>query len=204
VTRRGSPACPSSSSSSRAEFSRYELTREKLAFGAFDAQELARQVVVAMAPRFDERRLRVRVRAAPRTPLAWGDRGRVLQVIMNLLSNAERYCTEGGAVRIAAAPARDGRIAISVSDDGPGISPEHLERIFDRLYQVGDAVKEREKGAGLGLGLAIVKSIVEAHGGRIAVRSRVDHGTRFWFTLPSAQRAAVAEPPAERSGAASP
>ncbi|MFL5303536.1 MAG: ATP-binding protein [Anaeromyxobacteraceae bacterium] len=174
------------------EFSRYELTREKLQLGAFDVEELARQAVVAIAPRFGERGLRVRVRVARHTPPVFGDRGRVLQVLMNLLSNAERYCGEGGLVRIAAAPAADGRVAISVSDDGQGISPEHLERIFDRLYQVGDAVKEREKGAGLGLGLAIVKSIVEAHGGHIAARSRLGRGTRFRFTLPMAQRGEVA------------
>jgi signal transduction histidine kinase len=169
------------------EFSRYELTRDKLTFAAFDLRELARIALVSFAPRFHERGLHLRARIAPGTPPAWGDRDRVLQVLMNLLGNAERYCGEDGHVRIAVARGRGGRVEISVSDDGQGIPPEHLDRIFDRLYQVGDAVKQREKGAGLGLGLAIVKSIVEAHGGGIEVRSRVGRGTRFRFALPSGE-----------------
>jgi signal transduction histidine kinase len=171
------------------EFSRYELTRERLAFAPIDLRELVHQAVVSVAPRFHERGVRLRTRVAPRTPQAWGDRDRVLQVLMNLLSNAERYCDDGGSVRVAAAPSRSGRIAVAVSDDGQGIPAEHLERIFDRLYQVGDVVKQREKGAGLGLGLAIVKSIVVAHGGEITVRSRVGSGTSFRFSLARADEA---------------
>jgi signal transduction histidine kinase len=170
------------------EFSRYELTRERLAFEPFDLADLVHQAVMSMAPRFQERGLRLRARVARGTPHVHGDRGRVLQVLVNLLSNAERFCREDGRVRVAAAPAGPGRVQVAVSDDGLGISPEHLGRIFDRLYQVGDVVKQREKGAGLGLGLAIAKSIVEAHGGGISVRSRVGHGTTFRFTLPAADR----------------
>ena len=173
------------------EFSRYELTRERLAFGAFDLRELVQHALLSLAPRWAERGLQLRARVARGTSLAWGDRDRVLQVLTNLLSNAERYSRRDGRIRIAVAPDRSGRIAVSVSDQGPGISPEHLERIFDRLYQVGDAVKQRDKGAGLGLGLAIAKSIVEAHGGEISVRSRVGRGTRFRFTLPAAAGAAA-------------
>jgi signal transduction histidine kinase len=175
------------------EFSRYELTKERFAFAQFDVGDLVRQAVMAMAPRCHERGLYLRARVARTTPLAWGDRERVLQVLMNLLSNAERYCGEGGHVRVAVARGRPGRLEVAVADDGQGISPEHLERIFDRLYQVGDVVKQREKGAGLGLGLAIAKGIVEAHGGRITVRSRVGHGTRFRFSLPSADGAPAPE-----------
>jgi signal transduction histidine kinase len=120
-------------------------------------------------------------------PQAWGDRDRVLQVLTNLLSNAERFCAQGGHIRLAAAAEGASRVAIAVSDDGAGIAPEHLERIFDRLYQVGDAGQARAQGGGLGLGLSIAKGIVEAHGGAIAVRSRVGRGTSFRFTLPSVE-----------------
>jgi signal transduction histidine kinase len=183
------------------EFSRYELTRDRVAFDAFDLRELVQQAVLSMAPRFVERGLLLRARVARGTPAVHGDRGRVLQVLVNLLSNAERHCEAGGHVRIAAARGAEGRVELSVSDDGLGIPPEHLERIFDRLYQVGDVVKQREKGAGLGLGLAIVKGIVEAHGGSIAVRSRVGHGTSFRFSLPAAPPPS-AHPPAARAAAA--
>ncbi|HET9596052.1 MAG TPA: HAMP domain-containing sensor histidine kinase [Anaeromyxobacteraceae bacterium] len=182
------------------EFSRYELTRDRLAVETFDVREVVHQAVMSMAPRFQERGLLLRARVARGTPAVQGDRGRVLQVLVNLLSNAERHCEPGGHVRIAAAHGAVGRVELSVSDDGLGIPPEHLDRIFDRLYQVGDVVKQREKGAGLGLGLAIVKSIVEAHGGSIAVRSQVGHGAVFSFSLPAAppdtaQRAAAASAP---------
>jgi signal transduction histidine kinase len=121
------------------------------------------------------------------TPLAWADRDRILQVLANLLLNAERHSRQGGRVWIAASRLGPGRIGIAVSDDGAGIAAEHLDRIFDRLYQVGDAGRPRGAGSGLGLGLAIARNIVEAHGGTIAVRSRLGRGTTFRFTMPSVE-----------------
>jgi signal transduction histidine kinase len=167
------------------EYSRYELTKDGLTFTAFDVREALGQAVLALAPRFAERRLRIRARVARGTPRVWADKERLHQVLMNLVTNAERHCRDGGRVLLAAAPVA-GRIEVSVADDGQGIPPEHLERIFDRLYQVGDAVRHRDPGAGLGLGLAIAKSIVEAHGGAISVRSRPGRGATFRFSLPVA------------------
>jgi signal transduction histidine kinase len=169
------------------EFSRYELTREHLSFGPVSVADLLQQATKAIAPRADERQISVRARLGRGTPEVWGDREKLFQVLMNLLSNAERHCRPGGHLRIAAAPGGPGRIDVTVRDDGDGIPTEHLDRIFDRLYQVGDLAKQREGGAGLGLGLAIVKSIVAAHGGDITVRSQVGHGTAFRFTLPTAK-----------------
>jgi signal transduction histidine kinase len=175
------------------EFSRYELTCERLAPSVFPVDELIYQAAMTAAPRFHERGLQLRIRLAPRIPRAFADRERALQVLTNLLGNAERHVAAGGRVWVAAARGRDGRLELSVADDGPGIPPEHLSRIFDRLYQVGDIVKQRDKGAGLGLGLAIAKSIVEAHGGQIRVRSRVGRGTRFRFSLPAAVPSPLAD-----------
>ena len=174
------------------EYSRWELTKEGMRFGAFEVREALAQAVLAAAPRCSERGVRLRWRVARGTPRAWGDVERLHQVLMNLLVNAERHCHPGGRVFLAAAPVA-GRIELSVSDDGDGIAPEHLERIFDRLYQVGDAVKQRDRGAGLGLGLSIAKSIVEAHGGAISVRSRLDRGTNFRFSVPAAHGGAAAQ-----------
>jgi signal transduction histidine kinase len=169
------------------EFSRHELTKEALAFAALDVADLLRQAARSLAPRYHERGVSLRFRVARGTPQAWADRGRLLQVLTNLLANAERACDQGGSVRLAAARVRPGRIEVAVTDDGSGIAPEHLERIFDRLYQVGDATRPREEGQGLGLGLTIAKAIVEAHGGTIAVRSRPGHGTRFCFSIPTVE-----------------
>lgn len=169
------------------EFSRHELTKEGLSFEPLDAFDLLRQAARSMAPRFHERGIALRFRVSPRTPQIWGDRDRILQVLGNLLSNAERHSENGGRVRMAAARVRPGRVEVAVADGGSGIAPEHLGRIFDRLYQVGDANRPREEGEGLGLGLAIAKGIVEAHGGTIAVRSRVGLGTTFRFSLPTVE-----------------
>lgn len=173
------------------DFSRHELTREKLRMEPFDLLEALQHAVTSFAPRFAERRIRVRVRAAGWAPLprAWGDRGRILQVLQNLLSNAERFSPDGGTIRIAAARAPGGWLAVSVGDRGPGISKEHLQLIFDRLYQVGDAMPAVRQGGTLGLGLAIVKAIVEAHGGTVSAHSSVGRGATFRFTLPSEERA---------------
>jgi len=185
---------------------RHELTRGQLTFAPFEMGDVLTQAVLALAPRFAERRLRLRARVARGTPLAWGDRERVLQVVVNLLGNAERYSPERAAVRAAAARAPDGRVVVAVTDRGPGIADEHLGHIFDRLYQVRDDRSPKHKGGALGLGLALVKSIVEAHGGEVSVRSRVGRGTSFRFTLPAAAVDAAAgavtpAPQAEGAGA---
>jgi len=162
--------------------------------------EVLRLAAQQVAPRFHERGLSLRIRVAPGTPRAWADRDRVLQVLTNLLSNAERHIDQGGHVRLAAAGVRPGRVEIAVADDGAGIAPQHLERIFDRLYQVGDATRLREEGQGLGLGLSIAKGIVEAHGGTIRVRSRLGRGSSFRFSLPAVEslaQAAGERPPDE-------
>jgi signal transduction histidine kinase len=169
------------------DFSRHELTRDRLQLGAFEAGEVLSQAVVGLAPRFAERGLRVRARAAGGLPRLWADRDRVVQVLVNLLTNADRHSSAGGTILVAAARGRAGAVVVSVTDQGEGIAPEHLARIFDRLYQVRDAAAPRDRGGGLGLGLAIARSIVEAHGGTITVRSRVGRGTSFRFSLPTVE-----------------
>jgi len=171
------------------DFSRHELTREALRFEPFDLVEALQQAVTGFAPRFAERRIRVRIRASHPLPRAFGDRDRILQVLQNLISNAERYSPEGASIRLATARAPGGWLSVAVADRGPGIPGEHLDLIFDRLYQVGDATPAVRQGGSLGLGLAIVKAIVEAHGGSVAVRSHVGRGASFRFTLPSEERA---------------
>ena len=116
-------------------------------------------------------------------PRVMTDRGRIVQVLNNLLGNAARHSPDTAPIRIAAA--RDGmHVAVAVSDEGRGIAPEHLPHLF-RKY--GDG----ERGAGSGLGLAICKGLVEAHGGRIRAESAgPGRGARFTFTVPLAGEAA--------------
>jgi signal transduction histidine kinase len=107
------------------------------------------------------------------------DRNRMRQVVANLLDNAVKYTPAGGSIRIEAR--RDGPDALlSVSDTGIGIPADELPRIWDRLYRGDKSRSER----GLGLGLSLVKAIVEAHGGKVAVTSTPEAGSRFELRLP--------------------
>ncbi len=122
-----------------------------------------------------------------------GDSERLGQVVDNLLSNAVKFTDEGSVeVRLFE---RGDRAVIEVSDSGPGIPPEDVERLFDRLYRASSATAGPVPGAGLGL--TIVKGIVEAHGGSVEVESEVGSGTSFRVELPLTEAAgnlALAEP----------
>jgi two-component system phosphate regulon sensor histidine kinase PhoR len=102
--------------------------------------------------------------------------------LCNLVDNAIKYGRNGGKVILSARCCENAQIEISVKDDGPGIPPESLERVFERFYRV-DKARSREQG-GTGLGLSIVKHIVQSHGGRVWVRSQLGQGATFCFTLP--------------------
>lgn len=102
--------------------------------------------------------------------------------LVNLIDNAIKYSDEGTAIRIVARRA-EGKIEIQVRDQGSGIAPEHLDRIFERFYRV-DKGRSRELG-GTGLGLAIVKHIAQSHGGAVRAQSQVGAGSVFTVTLPA-------------------
>ena len=133
------------------------------------------------------------------------DRGRIVQVLNNLLSNASKHAPESSPIRVAAV--RDGvHVAISVADQGRGVAPERLPHLFDKHAGLDGGDREGGLGAA-GLGLAICKGLVEAHGGRIrAASDGAGRGTEFTFTLPvaeAAEQAAAAvvdagSPPAPR------
>lgn len=108
------------------------------------------------------------------------DRNRMAQVFTNLFTNAINYGKEGGHCTVKSYPLDD-RILVEVSDDGIGISKEHLPRLFERFYRVGKSRARNEGGSGLGL--AIVKHIIDVHGGAITVKSVEGEGTTFAFTL---------------------
>ena len=119
---------------------------------------------------------------APELPPIDADEERVLQVLENLVGNALKFTPPGGVVTVGARRASEsGWVLFSVRDNGPGISAEHLPRVFDRFWQA-----QASDRRGSGLGLAICKAIVEAHGGRIWVESQPGKGAGFFFTLPTA------------------
>ena len=116
-------------------------------------------------------------------PRVLADRDRLGQVLINLLDNAVKFTPEGGRIEVSARPS-SGRVVVSVKDNGVGIPPEDIGRIFERFYRVGRSRDRREGGTGLGL--AIAKHLTQAMGGTIEVESRPGSGTTFRVSLPAA------------------
>jgi len=113
---------------------------------------------------------------------ASADINRLEQVLANLVDNAIKYGREQGSVRVGGRKLEDGKLEIFVQDDGPGIPPDSLDRVFERFYRV-DKARSRDQG-GTGLGLSIVKHIVHSHGGEAWAESELGRGATFFFTLP--------------------
>jgi len=111
------------------------------------------------------------------------DEARLEQVLSNLVDNAIKYGREGGRVTVSARALAENQVEVVVQDDGPGLPPEALDRVFERFYRV-DKARSRERG-GTGLGLAIVKHIVQSHGGRVWAQSEPGRGATFFLTLPA-------------------
>ena len=134
---------------------------------------------------------------APDLPTVVGDRDRLIQVVINLISNAVKF-TPSGTITVAARPSADGEtIEVSVADTGMGIAPEDQARVFDEFGQAtGDTLPDTPRGTGLGL--PICREIVEHHGGRLWLESTVGVGSTFRFTVP----AGSPEPTADATGPA--
>jgi two-component system phosphate regulon sensor histidine kinase PhoR len=120
---------------------------------------------------------------------ARADANRLDQVFANLVDNAIKYGRAQGSVKAGGRRLEGGKLEIFVRDDGPGIPPESLGRVFERFYRV-DKARSRDQG-GTGLGLSIVKHIVQAHGGEVRVESGPGKGATFFFTLPAAANSAT-------------
>lgn len=116
----------------------------------------------------------------PEAPIQ-GDPAALSRIFMNLVENAVKYNREGGHITLSLEQTPEA-VKVRVADNGIGIEPEHLPKLFPRFYRT-DKARSRETG-GAGLGLAIVKSFVEAHGGKIQVESDLDVGTTFTLSFP--------------------
>lgn len=114
-------------------------------------------------------------------PVVDADRRRLEQVVRNLLDNAVKYSPDGGLVVVRGQVAGD-EVILSVADNGVGIAPEHLNRLFEKFFRVKSPLGDKVRGTGLGL--PISRTIVQSHGGRIWAESEVAKGTTIYFTLP--------------------
>ncbi|MBP7808974.1 MAG: sensor histidine kinase [Bacteroidia bacterium] len=151
------------------EFEKYDFSAQcRDVFEQLDMLAKKKKITLTLAKKFDK----------PLTVLA--DKFRIRQVLVNLITNSIKYGKEGGETELSFNLYND-EVIVEIKDNGIGISPEHLPRLFERFYRV-DKGRSREQG-GTGLGLAIVKHIIEAHQKSISVKSTVNEGTVFTFTL---------------------
>jgi signal transduction histidine kinase len=141
---------------------------------------LITDAVNRLRPRAEQYNITLELDAPAELPSIQGNAGKLERVLSNLLDNALKYTPEGGLITVAVRPV-NGQVEVRVTDTGPGIPPEHRERIFDRFARVPGSEGRHE---GLGLGLAFCRSVIEAHGGRIWVESEVGQGSTFAFTIP--------------------
>ena len=164
------------------DMSRLNLGKLPLAFSTIDPAEELVAALGALQPAFEEKEIRLEVRQHPPYRPIRADALRLQQVIWNLATNAIKFSPRGGVV--TAVLAEDARgLRIEIVDRGQGIAADFLPFVFDRFAQ-SDAASNRSRG-GLGLGLSIVKQLVEAHGGRVGVRSEgLGHGSTFEVWLP--------------------
>ena len=167
------------------DFSKIEAGRLELESRPFELRPAVEKAVALFTARAKEKGLRLAVTVDPRVPaVISGDAGRLRQILINLLGNAVKF-TEAGEVTVTVtaceAPGKWRRISFVVRDTGPGIEPEHQQRIFESFSQV-DASISRKYG-GTGLGLAISRSLSEQMGGHMRVESQPGHGSAFSFNI---------------------
>jgi signal transduction histidine kinase len=163
------------------DLSKVEAGQVELDVAPFSLREALERGVVMVRERATRDGVQVALTALPDVDTVTGDERRIRQVIFNLLSNAVKFTPAGGAVDVSAAQL-NGEVRVSVADTGPGIAAKDHERIFEEFQQTEAGA---EQGEGTGLGLALSKQLVELHGGRIWVDSKLGHGSTFVFTLPA-------------------
>jgi signal transduction histidine kinase len=163
------------------DLSKVEAGQLELDVAPFSLREALERGVVMVRERAIKERVQITITPNPGVDVVAGDERRIRQVIFNLLSNAVKFTPEGGAVDVSASQV-NGEVRVSVSDTGPGIAEDALERIFEEFQQTEAGIQQRE---GTGLGLALSKRLVELHGGRIWVDSELGTGSTFVFTMPA-------------------
>ncbi|MCL6431709.1 MAG: HAMP domain-containing histidine kinase, partial [Anaerolineae bacterium] len=162
------------------DLSQIEAGRMGLVKEPTDLAEVIHEAAEMLQRLAQRKGLYLRVQIEEPLPVLDLDRTRIRQVLLNLLNNGVRYTERGGITVLART--QEGQLLVSVSDTGPGISPDSLERIFESFYQI-ETSTSRRKG-GIGLGLAISRHFIEMHGGRIWAESEPGVGSCFSFSLP--------------------
>jgi signal transduction histidine kinase len=164
------------------ELARLESGRTRFTREPVDLAGLVRECLEVVRPQAETERLRLEGVFAPEVGPVFGDRNRLKQVVLNLLTNAVKYNQRGGLIRVVLS-GEGSQAVLAVTDTGRGIPPESLPHMFERFYRVPD---QEGATAGSGLGLAIAKRIIEANRGTIEIESEIGRGSTFTVRLPAA------------------
>jgi signal transduction histidine kinase len=160
-----------------------------------DLNDVINESLAATSQLFSEKKVKLQTRLPERVPPVLADRDRLIQVVVNLLSNGVKFCdSRDGRVWVAVS-VEDDALRVDVRDNGKGVRPQEQSIIFEKFRQAGDALTEKPKGTGLGL--AISREIITHFGGRLWVESGPGGGATFSFTLPRAAAEPVHQPLAE-------
>jgi len=162
------------------DLSKIEAGQLELELSEYSVQDIAQTVRSTLEPLASDKKLVFKLEMGPQLPAGRGDGRRLTQVLINLVGNAIKF-TDAGEVAIKA-EANNGSFHVSVHDTGPGIPTADQAKLFQEFQQADNTIT-RKKG-GTGLGLAISKRIIEMHGGKIWVESKLGQGSTFAFTLP--------------------
>lgn len=162
------------------QITKLEVDAVKLEMRSFDIVELIQELIGSLDMMAKEKAIRIRLSREYNSKFVVADRGKIGQVLSNLLVNSIFYGNEHGTTEIRL-NSFDDILTIEVSDNGPGIEDAHLGRLFERFYRVEKSRNRNEGGSGLGL--AIAKHIIESHGHTISVRSTIGVGSTFSFSL---------------------
>ncbi len=177
------------------DLARLESGRARLETSVFNVSDLVHESANVVHHQATERNVTITITCDEQLQLE-ADRGKVKQVLLNLLTNAIKYNKEHGEIFVAVTPPADAEskdylARIEVRDTGRGISPENQAHMFEKFYRAADTAGYTQ---GTGLGLVIAKRIVEAHGGEMGLKSEMGVGTTFYFMLPAVK------PPAQEPG----
>lgn len=163
------------------DLSRIESGKMRLSPVELSPSEVTKEVVDQLKPLAAKKNLAIEIIAPDQAPKIWADQDKLNQIMINLLNNAIKFTPAGGNIRIETGCNDEGSF-VCVHDNGVGISPEDLPKIFDPFFQISRQAEVKAEGSGLGL--AITKSLVELHGGEIRVESEIGKGSKFFFSLP--------------------
>jgi signal transduction histidine kinase len=178
------------------DLAKLESGRAKWHVTTLDLREIIADALAATSQLFQERAIGITTRTGIGRADVRADRDRLMQVLINLLSNAAKFC-QSGTGRVEVELRRlDGFFQVDVADNGPGVASDEQEFIFEKFRQAGDTLTAKPQGTGLGL--PISRQIVEHFGGRLWLRSEPGSGATFSFTLPALAPAAAEAPAAQQ------